>query len=384
MLLRMLLSNIVLVLVLNIITDLYFYKYFILRFTRSKVIKWTHWILDFLFVATIAVIYIMMYSDSMISHRLFQWFMIVYLIVYIPKFVYMVFSLPTLFCRNRKINFVFYGLGALIGTIMLCSFIYGVTIGPTKLRVARVELYFPNLPDEFNGYKIAFFSDTHLGNMRSGKVLESALDEIGVIEPDLIAFGGDLVHSRSDEAFRFEELLRRFHAPDGVYAVLGNHDYHDPKSRAVLGRFYEDINWRLLNNESEVIRRDNDSLLIMGVENWGIPPFPQYGDVERAMEGAENTEFKILISHDPTHWQEVVAEDTDIELTLSGHTHGMQFAVNFFGRRFSPASFKYDYWGGLYRNGNQYLYVNEGMGVVLFPFRLGALPELTIIVLKKK
>lgn len=390
MIFRMLMSNIVLVLLLNVLTDFYFYRYFIRKFTDSKFMRVSHWAIDALLVLTMVFIYIIMALGSSISYTIFHYFMLIYLLLYIPKFVYMVFSLPALVIKRRRMNLIFYGLGALWGTILLLMFIYGATIGPGSLRVTETNLAFDDLPESFNGYTIVHFSDAHLGNMKSDRLLKKALAEIDEIDPDIIIFSGDLVHSRAEEAEEYTDVLSRFKARDGVYTVLGNHDYgwrrgdNRIKEELKLGEIYKDTGWVLLNNESVAVKRGNDSIALIGVENWGLPPYPQHGNLKAAIEPVEDMDFKMLISHNPVHWAEQVIKDTDVDLTFSGHTHGMQLAVNLFSKRYSPASLRYKLWGGLYNEGDQYLYINEGLGVVMLPFRFGALPELSIIRLEKK
>ena len=183
--------------------------------------------------------------------------------------------------------------------------------------------------------------------------------------------------------FRSEEILKRLHARYGIYSVLGNHDYGDyyqwkndsmkMQNMELMYDFQNRIGWSLLNNENQIIRVDNDSIAILGVENWGEPPFNQHGDLKNTLLGTSPATFGILLSHNPVHWREEVIPDTDIFLTLSGHTHAMQIQ---FGS-FSPSSWRYRDWSGLYREGEQYLYVNKGLGYVLFPFRIGADPEIT-------
>jgi predicted MPP superfamily phosphohydrolase len=210
-----------------------------------------------------------------------------------------------------------------------------------------------------------------------------------------VLFTGDLVNSTTNEAIKFRESLRAIKAKERIYAVLGNHDYGDyvnwPDARSkqqnmeMLYDFYEGLGWKLLNNENDLLKRGEDEIAIVGVENWSKNKrFPAHGDVDKALDGTENTPVKILLSHDPTHWEHVVSKQRpDVDLTLSGHTHGFQFGVEFKGFKWSLAQYMYKYWAGLYnipQNGkNQYLYVNRGLGMIGYPGRVGILPEITFI-----
>ncbi len=391
---RMLTFTLIYLLLFNVIADFYFYRYFICRVTTSRWIRRLHWIADLLFAVTMVVLFTVDSRERMISHEVYQTFMYVYLLVYLPKLVYMVCSLPAFLSRNRTFKNVFYWFGGIVGLTVFLGLLYGNLIGRNSVRVSEATVYASDLPPAFEGYRIVQLSDTHVGNMRNPRLLEKVLKKTEALDPDLIVFSGDLVHSRSNELPRYKDVLSRFHARDGIYAVLGNHDYGDytrwpnreayRANRQALENFYREIGWHLLNNASAIIRHGGDSIAVIGVENWGNPPFPQYADLETALKGTETVDYKILISHDPDHWSQQVKGKEDIGLTLSGHTHGMQLAVRIGDKRYSPAAWKYELWGGLYREGEQYIYVNEGIGTVLFPFRLGATPEITLITLKRK
>lgn len=391
---RMLLFNLIYILLFNGLADYYFYRFALCKITTNRWIKRAHWILNILFVAAIWLIFWLDSQDREVSHQVLQIFMFVYLIIYLPKLCFMVFSSPALLWRNKTFKRVFYTLGGTIGGVIFLSMLYGNLIGRNTLRVTEVEISSPKLPEAFDGYKIVQLADMHVGNMCGDRVIRKALDKVEEIDPDMIVFCGDMVHSRTNEVFKFRDVLSRFSAKDGVFTILGNHDYGDytrwPNEAAHqanlqdLVRFYEDIDWTLLNNASSIIRRGGDSIALIGVENWGEPPFPQHGDLKKATTGTDSIDYKVLLSHNPNHWISEVKGKTDIDLTLSGHTHAMQLAVKLGNKRYSPSSLRYKLWGGLYSEGDQYIYVNEGMGVVLFPFRLGATPELTLITLKKE
>jgi len=223
-------------------------------------------------------------------------------------------------------------------------------------------------------------------------VLDRAIAKINYLKPDFIFFTGDLVNNFAWELRGWDSVLIQLSAKQGKFAVLGNHDYGDYSLWPSKGEkqinsesikdFYKKIGFRLLLNETELIKNNGQQIAILGVENWGNPPFKQYGDLHRALEGAHGAPFKILLSHDPSHWREEVIHHTDIALTLSGHTHGMQAGINLKNKKWSPIKYKYEHWAGLYKEGSQYLYVTRGLGWMGFPGRLGMRPEITSIVLE--
>ena len=216
---------------------------------------------------------------------------------------------------------------------------------------------------------------------------------INHLDPDLIFFTGDLVNNCSWELDNWDSVLKQLTARMGKYAVLGNHDYGDYKKWDTeemklknfeeIKDFYKKINFKLLLNEAEIIDNNGDIMAIVGVENWGNPPFKQYGDLSKSLKNITDIPFKMLLSHDPSHWSKEVIGKTDIALTLSGHTHGMQAGINLKNKRWSPIKYKYKHWAGLYKNKHQFLYVNRGLGWLGFPGRLGMRPEITLIELEK-
>lgn len=263
-------------------------------------------------------------------------------------------------------------------------------------HVTQVTASFPSLPAAFDGYRIIQFSDLHAGGFGNDTTYVARLvDLINGQRPQLIVFTGDLVSSRSRELLPFMPALSRLRAEDGVCSVLGNHDYGDycrwpneAQHRAdvdTLRRCQQRMGWQLLCNDHLFIHRGSDSLALIGVENWGEPPFTRYGNLRKAYPAAADSVFKILLSHNPSHWSAEVVTATNIDLTLSGHTHAMQMAWRLFGKTVSPASRRYRHWGGSYREGEQQLYVNIGTGTVGIPARFGcAYPEVTLITLKRQ
>jgi predicted MPP superfamily phosphohydrolase len=288
-------------------------------------------------------------------------------------------------------------IGLIGGGLMLSGLIIGMIKWAYDFKIKMLGLTLPNLPSSFNGFKIVQISDIHLGSWTQPAALDEAISRINNLEADIIVFTGDLVNFSTGEAYPYEDSLRRLRARHGVYTILGNHDYGDyvawdtPEEKQQnmddLVHFYQRIGWTLLKNENAFIRRNEDNIALIGVENWSaISRFPKYGRLSQAIEGAGEAPVKILLSHDPTHWDaEVRPSHKDIDLTLSGHTHGFQFGLEWKNLRWSPAQYMYKQWAGLYDSsteyGDQYLYVNRGLGNVGYPGRIGILPEITLITL---
>jgi uncharacterized protein len=275
------------------------------------------------------------------------------------------------------------------------GFIYGVVRGAYKYRVHKVKVPSPNLPPAFEGFKIVQLSDIHTGSFLDNTALHGAFDIVMQQGADMILFTGDLVNNEAKETVGFEEVFSRLKAPHGVYSVLGNHDYGDyvqwdsQTSKAKNLQDLKDLQarsgWRLLMNEHVSIEKNGEKIGLLGIENWGgSMHFPKYGKMEDAYKGADQYPFKILLSHDPSHWEKEVSKKyTDIDLTFSGHTHGMQMGIDIPGFKWSPAKYLYKYWAGLYKQDNQFLYVNRGLGFLGYPGRLGIWPEITVVELTR-
>jgi len=294
--------------------------------------------------------------------------------------------------------------GKFLRTVGLATgglFFSGMVIGMVKwahdFRVRRVNLNLANLPAPFEGLRVVQISDLHLGSWASVDPIEEAAGIINDLDPDLVLFTGDIVNYSTNEAYRFKKVLESIRARHGVYAILGNHDYGDyvnwpseadkEKNLTSLYNFFEEIGWKLLRNANDVVEIEGEKLALIGVENWSANPrFPQLGNLPKALEGIDDVPIKILMSHDPSHWEkEVSLNFPGIDLTLSGHTHGFQFGVELKHFRWSFAQYIYKYWAGLYQSENaikpQYLYVNRGLGMIGYPGRVGILPEITLFTL---
>lgn len=286
-------------------------------------------------------------------------------------------------------------LGLISGGLMLSGMIIGAVRWAYDFRIRRTFLRFPVLPLQLEGLKIVQISDLHLGSWANKSALNEAVDVINDENPDFIFFTGDLVNFLTREAYAYKGILKQLRARYGVYAVLGNHDYGDyvkwdnpaEKEQNLLDlvKLYEDMDWQLLRNEHKMVMVNDIPVAVAGVENWSsYERFPRYGDLNKALSGSEEAMFKILLSHDPTHWDNVVSQQRpDVNITLSGHTHGFQFGVELKNFRWSPAQYMYKHWAGLYANpatdNPQYLYVNRGLGMIGYPGRIGILPEITVL-----
>lgn len=283
-------------------------------------------------------------------------------------------------------------MALILGGTLLGGFMYGVT-NRYNYQVRRIKLSFKNLPAAFKGLKIVQVSDIHSGSFDRHIAVERGAKLIMDEKPDIIFFTGDLVNNKAEEIVPYMDIFSKLQAPLGIYSTLGNHDYGDyvqwPSKEAkihnldTLKAHHGAMGWRLLLNEHVVLEKGEDKIAILGIENWGAKAgFPKYGKMAAAYNGLpeKNIPFKILLSHDPSHWDaQVRPEYPDIDLTLSGHTHGMQLGVEIPGFKWSPVKYIYKEWAGLYQEANQYLYVNRGFGFLGYPGRLGILPEITVI-----
>ncbi len=317
---------------------------------------------------------------------------------FIPKLVFII-VVSVLYFSNyvfaeRASLLVVPLIGLASGFIPFFVILYGIFRTLYRFKIRHISIGFEHLPENFNNLRIVHISDTHLGSFNARfHIFDRAVRMINELEPDLIFFTGDLVNNFSSELDGWRDTFKQLSARMGKYSVLGNHDYGDysrwetpaekKENFEEIKDFHRQINFRLLLNESASVEIKNEQIAIVGVENWGDPPLKQYADLQKAYTPVKDIPFKILLSHHPGHWQEEVLNDTDIALTLSGHTHGMQAGISIRGKRWSPIKYKHRHWLGLYRVGDQCLYVNPGLGWLGFPGRLGMRPEITFIELVK-
>ena len=338
----------------------------------------------------------------------------VFVLVYVPKLVLLVFMFgedifrlfeaavnyfvsksdesSALFSSRRK----FIGQLALgIAAIPFISILYGITKGKYNFKVLKYTLEFDDLPAAFEGYQVTQISDIHSGSFDNKEKINYAVNLVNEQASDVIMFTGDMVNSKSKEMRPWKSTFSKLKAKDGIFSILGNHDYGDytrwPSDEAKAENFQElldiqqEMGFDLLRNESRFIEKDGARLAIIGVENWG-KGFKQKGDLTLASSKVDPNDFKILLSHDPSHWQyEVVKDPNHYHLTLSGHTHGMQFGIEIPGLiKWSPIKWRYKYWAGIYEKAGQYINVNRGFGFLAFPGRVGIWPEISVITLKKR
>ena len=281
-------------------------------------------------------------------------------------------------------------LGIGLGSTLFGSLLWGFG-NKYRYQLKKMKLTFDDLPSAFKGLKILHISDIHSGSFSDTRSVEKGVQKILDEKPDIILFTGDLVNDKADEMKDYQEMFSRLKAPMGVYSTLGNHDYGDyyqwdSKEAKItnlqnLKKVHSDMGWKLLMNEHVVLEKDGQEVALIGIENWSAKAnFPRYGKLTQAYEGTEKYPFKILMSHDPSHWDAEVKKDyKDIQLMLSGHTHGMQFGLEIPGFHWSPVQYVYKQWAGLYEDGIQKLYVNRGFGFLGYPGRVGILPEITLI-----
>lgn len=279
---------------------------------------------------------------------------------------------------------------ALVGLFPMALMTWGIFRTAGNFKIHRVRLQLNKMPEAFKGLKIVQISDIHTGSFFSKARMQEAVDEILELKPDMVLFSGDLVNNRTDECDDYVDILSQIKAPMGVYSTLGNHDYGDYEKwsgkeeklqnfEAML-QTHKALGWDLLMNEHRVFERNGEKIALLGVENWGANlRFPKYGKLNQAYEGTQDIPVKILISHDPSHWEaEVLKNYEDISLTVSGHTHGFQFGVEIPGIKWSPSQWVYKQWAGLYEQSGKYLYVNRGLGCIGYMGRVGIQPEITL------
>lgn len=286
--------------------------------------------------------------------------------------------------------------GLIVSAVPFVTMMYGVIKSAFDYNVITLKFSSPNIPKSFHGYRIVQISDIHSGSFISDAPLKDAVSIINRQNPDVVFFTGDIVNEVAEEALPFVDILGDVSARHGVFSIMGNHDYGDyfyqkddleskQHNYNLITDIHHKMNWDILKNEHRFIEIGESRIGIIGVENWGDSSrFQKYGDITSACNGMENVDFKILLSHDPSHWNALVRpEHSDIDLTLSGHTHGFQLGVEIPGYiKWSPSQYIYDQWAGLYTKGNQSIYVNRGLGFLGYPGRLGILPEITVIELE--
>ena len=325
------------------------------------------------------------------------WFFTIFALIYIPKLVFVIFHLlNSLICHLTHSRFkLFTYIGAACSLALFVILLIGATHTRKNIVVKEIEITHPNLPQEFDGLRIAHITDQHLGNWgQDTTFIAKVVNTINQQAPDIICTTGDMVNNFACEITPFIPIWQRLKAPLGKYAVLGNHDYGDyttwetPQARnanlEATKQHIRNSGFNLLLNQHTLITQGTDTLYIAGVENWGKPPFPQYGNLSKTMENIPQNAFTILLSHDVSHWRGEVIGHPNIPLTLSGHTHAAQMGIICHNIKISPASWIYKEWDGLYQENDQYLYVNHGLGFIGMALRIGVPPEITLITLRRE
>jgi uncharacterized protein len=378
-------------------TDLYFYQA-IQTLVSSSALLWSYWLIDLLVISGIVAV-IFVRRGSGLQQTLLAWLMGLMLLAFVPR----LFSLPFLVAEDITRLFRGFPPRALwvskltldTAAILFLIVLFGITRGRHFYRVRRETLYFPDLPEAFDGFKITQITDVHSGSFSNAAGVQKGLDLVNAQQSDVILFTGDLVNNQASEMDKWIPAFAALKAPKGKFSVLGNHDYGDyihwdtpAAKRANLDRLkqvHAEIGFRLLLDEAITLQQGGQSITLLGVENWGKGGFHQYGDLKKATAGVPDDTFKILMSHDPSHWEGVTLDHHQhIHLTLSGHTHGMQFGIDLFGFKWSPIKYVYKQWLGLYQDNGRFLYVNRGFGFLGLKGRIGMWPEVAVITLKRK
>ena len=371
---------------LILIPDIYIWHFFVREFQMYTVLKVLYWIpLAFATFTCVA------WGTGLHQMWIIKVFFFLLLCIALPKLIFMLISVLGK-GGGMMLPYIAVGaniLGVVTDLVMLCMSFYGFTYGWKRFVVKEVNITSSLIPTSFEGYRIVQLSDLHIGTFAdSPETIEELVARVNALHPDLIVFTGDLVNSSPDELEPFVNILSLLDARDGVYSVLGNHDYclyqrYDDQRDQVRNmqrvmELQDTMGWRLLMNENVTLHRGDEQISLIGVENAGRPPFPSHSDLTKALVDVPSANYKILLTHDPTHWRREVLSVSDIQLSLAGHTHAMQFKIG----SFSPSRWAYDEWEGLHDEGNQQLYISHGTGGNV-PFRFGAWPEITLITLQQ-
>ncbi len=376
-----------------------------------KIVKWIFFSL--LTLSTLSIFILLVWGNSIVVNR--RNFLIgVVFINFISKMFFIAFLMLDDLRRLLKLSYLFLfkikpksstqnksegltrsefltKMGVAVASVPALSLPFGMIYGPYNYTLHTKKIKFPNLPNSFNGLKIAQISDIHVGSFYDKAAVNKGIDLLLAQQPDVIFFTGDIVNDQAIEMDGYYDVFSRLKAPLGVFSILGNHDYGDyhrweseeekQKNFENIKAIHGKLGWRLLLDEHLYLQKNQDKIAVIGVENWG-KGFHKIGDLAKAYAGCE-APFKILLSHDPSHWDEQVRKDyQDIDLTLSGHTHGAQIGIETHGFKWSPIQLRYKNWAGLYKEDNQYLYVNRGFGFLAYPGRLGIWPEVTLLELE--
>lgn len=358
----------------------------------SKIVFFIPTILTLGFLAY-AIIKTAMGGENIYTANLFYTVFGLFVLFFLPKLNLSIFYLLDSFVFFLAKKHLFINtIGLSVSVILFLFVAHGLSINRDNFQVRTQELTSTKIPSSFNGSKIIQISDLHIGSFHDRpQSIEKMVETINKENADIIVFTGDMVSNYAKELDEFVPVLQKLKANYGKFSILGNHDYgeyvswkskeEEHENLEHLKKMHQAAGFTLLNNENRNIEINGDAIQLVGIENWGLPPFPQYGKLAESIENIDENIFTILLSHDPSHWRAEVLNHSFIDLTLSGHTHAMQFGFEIGSWQWSPVSFKYKEWGGLYQDKNQYLYVNRGTGYIGLPGRVGIRPEITKIVL---
>ena len=374
-----------------------------------KKLKNNFYFIFYFFVTFLSIYFIFVYNYDILKYNIkfFRNFFIPFIIInYFFKFFFLLiifffkflnFFYINIYIFKKKTNFTIKNKIIKINKILPIFILFSETIsGAYNYKLKKIKISLPNLPKSFHGIKIGHFSDLHSGNFFNKIAVEGGVNILKKQKPDVVFFTGDLVNYQTNEMTEYVNIFNKINPSLGVYSILGNHDYgdymkwnslyHKYKNFLDMIKLHKFLNWNLLLNKSEKIIVGNSAISIIGVENWGFNKFPKYGNLNEAYKNInQNISTKLLLSHDPSHWDaEVIPIFNDIDITFSGHTHGFQLGIETSNFKWSPCQYKYKQWAGLYTKKNQYLYVNRGFGCIGYPGRIGIFPELTILELQKK
>ena len=400
--------SLIILFVIIVLLELYAFQA-IKTITKSKVIRYS-WLFVSIAVYVNFAYVALTYDRTQGQTPQFQMAMGILLTVLIPKLVVLIFmfgediyrwilklisavtsgnTMP-LAGRRKFISQISLGLAA----IPFISFIYGIVQGKYNYKVIKYQLFFDDLPEAFDGFTITQISDIHSGSFTNKEKIQYGVDLINEQKSDIMLFTGDIVNNKADEMDNWIAVFDKLEAKEGKYSILGNHDYGDymdwdnPQDKIdnfqKVKDIHKNIGFDLLLDEHRYIEKDGQKIALLGVENWG-KGFNKAGDLQRAAAGIQKEDFKILMSHDPSHWEEKVKQDPfNYQLTLSGHTHGLQMGIEIPGWfKWSPSKYAYKQWAGLYKEAGRVINVNRGFGYHAFPGRVGIWPEITVIELKK-
>ncbi|KAI9452842.1 metallophosphoesterase [Russula earlei] len=385
------------IILLWLVTDIYFYQA-LRTLAPAGAWLWAYWLIDLLFIAGTATV-ILVRHGSRIQQILVPWLMGSMLLALVPRLfsqlILLIEDITRLFRgfppRAVWVSELTLATAALLFLVVL----FGLTRGRHFYRIRRETISFPDLPEAFDGFTITQITDVHSGSFTNEAGVQKGLDLVNAQHSDVILFTGDLVNNQATEMDRWIPAFAGLKAPMGKFSVLGNHDYGDymqwttPEAKeanlARLKQVHTEIGFRLLLDESITLEKNGQSITLLGVENWGKGGFHKYGDLQKAAAHVPDDAFKILLSHDPSHWEAVTLDHHQhVHLTLSGHTHGMQFGFELFGVKWSPIKYVYKQWAGLYEEEGRFLYVNRGFGFLGLKGRIGMWPEVAVITLQRE